>query len=31
MNDLCAHHDLRREDLNLHLGPLGPLLAENPW
>ncbi|CAG6396355.1 gas vesicle protein K [Streptomyces cocklensis] len=31
MTDLCAHHDLRREDLNLHLGPLGPLLAENPW
>ncbi|MFI0900429.1 gas vesicle protein K [Streptomyces sp. NPDC020983] len=30
MNDLCAHHGLRREDLNLHLGPLGPLLAE-PW
>jgi CRISPR/Cas system-associated endonuclease Cas1 len=31
MTDLCAHHGLRREDLNLHLGPLGPLLAENPW
>ncbi|WP_031517797.1 gas vesicle protein K [Streptomyces sp. NRRL F-5123] len=27
MNDLCAHHGLRREDLNLDLGPLGPLLA----
>ncbi|NUS15044.1 MAG: gas vesicle protein K [Streptomyces sp.] len=31
MNDLCAHHNLRREDLNLDLGPLGPLLAEHPW
>jgi hypothetical protein len=31
MNDLCAHHGLRREDLNLHLGPLGPLLPEQPW
>lgn len=31
MNDLCAQHGLRREDLNLHLGPLGPLLAEEPW
>ncbi|BBA95426.1 putative gas vesicle synthesis protein [Actinacidiphila reveromycinica] len=31
MTELCAHHGLRREDLNLHLGPLGPLLAEDPW
>jgi hypothetical protein len=31
MDDLCEHHQLRRADLNLHLGPLGPLLAEHPW
>ena len=31
MDDLCAHHGLRREDLNLDLGPLGPLLAEPSW
>ncbi|SCE17301.1 Gas vesicle protein K [Streptomyces sp. SolWspMP-sol7th] len=26
MTDLCARHGLRREDLNLDLGPLGTLL-----
>ncbi|WP_373302180.1 gas vesicle protein K [Streptomyces flaveus] len=26
MQELCAHHDLRLEDLNLDLGPLGTLL-----
>lgn len=26
MDELCAHFDLRREDLNLDLGPLGTLL-----
>ncbi|QKW09994.1 gas vesicle protein K [Streptomyces sp. NA04227] len=26
MNALCEQHDLRREDLNLDLGPLGTLL-----
>ncbi|MEU1869819.1 hypothetical protein RKD37_000801 [Streptomyces ambofaciens] len=28
MDDLCAQHGLRRSDLNLDLGPLGPLLAD---
>lgn len=28
MDDLCARHGLRRGDLNLDLGPLGPLLAD---
>ncbi len=27
MDELCEHFDLRREDLNLDLGPLGPLLS----
>lgn len=31
MDELCARHGLRREDLNLDLGPLGPLLAEPGW
>lgn len=31
MDDLCAHHGLRRQDLNLDLGPLGPLLADDAW
>lgn len=26
MEELCAQHQLRREDLNLDLGPLGSLL-----
>ncbi|WP_077062304.1 gas vesicle protein K [Streptomyces sp. MP131-18] len=26
MDQLCAQHDLAPEDLNLDLGPLGPLL-----
>ncbi|MGH3757915.1 gas vesicle protein K [Actinophytocola sp.] len=26
MDELCDHFDLRREDLNLDLGPLGTLL-----
>ena len=26
MDDLCAHFGLRRQDLNLDLGPLGTLL-----
>jgi hypothetical protein len=26
MRDLCATHGLTMEDLNLDLGPLGPLL-----
>lgn len=26
MDELCAHFDLRRSDLNLDLGPLGTLL-----
>ncbi|MYS49711.1 gas vesicle protein K, partial [Streptomyces sp. SID6013] len=26
--DLCAQHGLSRSDLNLDLGPLGPLLAD---
>ncbi|WP_425586450.1 gas vesicle protein K [Streptomyces ziwulingensis] len=28
MDELCEQHGLRREDLNLDLGPLGPLLAD---
>ncbi|EFE66411.1 MULTISPECIES: gas vesicle protein K [Streptomyces] len=28
MDDLCARHGLSRSDLNLDLGPLGPLLAD---
>ncbi|TQJ91612.1 gas vesicle protein K [Streptomyces sp. SLBN-31] len=28
MDELCAQHGLRRGDLNLDLGPLGPLLAD---
>ncbi|MGA5294344.1 gas vesicle protein K [Streptomyces koyangensis] len=28
MDELCAQHGLRREDLNLDLGPLGTLLPE---
>ena len=28
MDELCAQHGLRRADLNLDLGPLGPLLAD---
>lgn len=28
MTELCAQHDLRREDLNLDLGPLGTLLPD---
>lgn len=31
MADLCAHHGLRREDLNLDLGPLGTLLPREEW
>ncbi|MFG1811108.1 gas vesicle protein K [Streptomyces sp. NPDC049040] len=31
MDELCAAHGLRREDLRLHLGPLGPLLSEDAW
>lgn len=31
MDELCTRHGLRREDLNLDLGPLGPLLAEPAW
>ncbi|WP_328317704.1 gas vesicle protein K [Streptomyces sp. NBC_00388] len=27
MTELCARHGLRREDLNLDLGPLGTLLS----
>ncbi|MCX4726317.1 gas vesicle protein K [Streptomyces sp. NPDC090052] len=27
MTELCAQHGLRREDLNLDLGPLGTLLS----
>nr|WP_245936507.1 gas vesicle protein K [Streptomyces cahuitamycinicus] len=27
MDELCEQHGLRRSDLNLDLGPLGPLLA----
>ncbi|MFD4990166.1 gas vesicle protein K [Streptomyces sp. NPDC058374] len=30
MDELCAHHGLRREDLNLDLGPLGTLLPDGP-
>jgi hypothetical protein len=29
MTELCAHHGLSRDDLNLDLGPLGPLLADS--
>jgi hypothetical protein len=29
MNELCEHFDLSREDLNLDLGPLGPLLTRD--
>lgn len=29
MRELCDHFDIAREELNLDLGPLGPLLAEN--
>ncbi|MET7380847.1 gas vesicle protein K [Streptomyces sp. NPDC005526] len=28
MDELCARHGLSRSDLNLDLGPLGPLLAD---
>ncbi|MFE0475814.1 gas vesicle protein GvpK [Streptomyces sp. NPDC058947] len=28
MDELCERHGLRRSDLNLDLGPLGPLLAD---
>ncbi|MFD0318709.1 gas vesicle protein K [Streptomyces flavalbus] len=28
MDDLCEQHGLSRSDLNLDLGPLGPLLAD---
>lgn len=28
MTELCAQHGLRREDLNLDLGPLGTLLPD---
>jgi hypothetical protein len=28
MDDLCTQHGLSRGDLNLDLGPLGPLLAD---
>ncbi|KDR63036.1 MULTISPECIES: gas vesicle protein K [Streptomyces] len=28
MDELCAQHGLRREDLNLDLGPLGTLLPD---
>lgn len=31
MDELCTRHGLRREDLNLDLGPLGPLLADRDW
>jgi hypothetical protein len=30
MTELCNHHGLRRDELNLDLGPLGSLLA-NDW
>ncbi|MFE2378670.1 gas vesicle protein K [Streptomyces sp. NPDC059398] len=30
MTELCTHHGLRREDLNLDLGPLGTLLSHEP-
>ncbi|MDA2814916.1 gas vesicle protein K [Nocardiopsis sp. RSe5-2] len=29
MDDLCAHYGLEPEDLNLDLGPLGPLLPRD--
>ncbi|MFE6199837.1 gas vesicle protein K [Streptomyces sp. NPDC057838] len=28
MDELCERHGLRRSDLNLDLGPLGPLLGD---
>lgn len=28
MDELCDHFGLRRSDLNIDLGPLGPLLGE---
>ncbi|WP_328540283.1 gas vesicle protein K [Streptomyces sp. NBC_00344] len=28
MSELCTQHGLRREDLNLDLGPLGTLLSD---
>lgn len=31
MTDLCEQHGLRRSDLGLDLGPLGPLLADERW
>jgi CRISPR/Cas system-associated endonuclease Cas1 len=31
MTEMCAAHNLRREDLGLDLGPLGPLLANDSW
>jgi hypothetical protein len=31
MDELCAAHGLRREDLGLDLGPLGTLLADDTW
>lgn len=29
MDEICAHFDLRRDDLNLDLGPLGTLLPDD--
>jgi CRISPR/Cas system-associated endonuclease Cas1 len=29
MSDLCDHFEVAREDLNLDLGPLGPLLGRD--
>jgi CRISPR/Cas system-associated endonuclease Cas1 len=31
MTELCEQHGLRRADLGLDLGPLGPLLADSDW
>lgn len=31
MTELCEHHGLRRSDLGLDLGPLGPLIADAGW
>lgn len=31
MTHLCTEHGLRREDLNLDLGPLGSLLPRDDW
>lgn len=31
MTQLCDQHGLRRTDLGLDLGPLGPLLADTDW